>query len=510
MVAGILPALLLCGCGLTSNTPDDSTAVDIIETIQDDATVLDAADAYLPGDAVAGDNAGDAATDAADVVEPVPLYINDGAYLRDADGRAIILRGINFPSSDADYWAGKPADQDRTDLEFIAKSGFNAIRLVINWDRIEPEPDTYDADYITLVARHARLADGAGLYVIVDLHQDMYGMGFGLHGAPRWTCDESNYESFSPIEPWFFNYYSTEVSACFDGFWKSLDLQSHHHRAARELAKSLKDIDGVVGFDPHNEPFPGTILFEQFERDYLGPFYDRFGEVVGEVLPGRIVFFEPAVTFSVARDTSFAATESAPAKFFFPHYYNMTVESNLQWDGNAGADRDWVNSAAGQAERLKVPWGLGEMGGNTDTPNLDEFLLSFYDMLDQTHAASFLWLFTRGTGGFGLVDETTDDWKPVAAAFLRPAPSAVAGTPLEYGWDHAARTFTLDWEEDAAAGDTEIILPEWVAAAGYTLTVDGAEVTPPAADDSGRITITGGKGGQHSLSIVVDSAWPGN
>lgn len=409
-----------------------------------------------------------------------------------------------------DYWAGKPIDQDRTDLEFIAESGFNAIRLVINWDRIEPEPDTYDADYIALVARHARLAWEAGLYVIVDLHQDMYGVGFGLHGAPRWTCDESNYDSFSPIEPWFFNYYSTEVSACFDGFWKSPELQSHHHRAARELAKSLTDIDGVVGFDPHNEPFPGTIPFEQFERDYLGPFYERFGEVVDEILPGRIVFFEPAVTFSVARQTSFAATGSAPARFFFPHYYNMTVETNLQWDEDAGADQDWVNAAADQAARLKVPWGLGEMGGNTDTPNLDDFLMSFYDMLDQAHAASFLWLFTRGTGGFGLVDEATDDWKPVAAAFLRPAPSAVAGTPLEYGWDPVARTFRLEWEEDQTTGDTEIILPKWISQAGYTLTVDDVELARPAADDGGRLAIPGGKGGPRNLSIAVHSAWPGN
>lgn len=479
-VIGAVLAVLSAGCGAGPESRDDGTAEDA-----------------------------DINHDASDIVETAPLYRNDGTHLRDSMGRAIMLRGINFPSDDVDHWAGEPVDQDKTDINFIAASGFNAIRLVINWDRIEPDPDTYDAAYIALIARHARLAWEAGLYVIIDLHQDMYGMGFGLHGAPYWTCDPANYDAFEPIEPWFFNYYSEEVSACFDGFWKGPDLQSHHHRAAAELAKSLTDIDGVLGFDPHNEPFPGTIQFEEFERDYLGPFYDNFGAAIEDVLPGRIVFFEPAVVFSVAQDTSFTATESAPAKFFFPHYYNMTVETNLEWDGNVGADLDWITAAANQADKLKVPWGIGEMGGNTDATNLDQFLLSFYDLLDQKQAASFLWLFNRGTGGFGLIDSATNDWKPVAAAFLRLAPSAVAGTPTGIRWDATARMFELDWEGDPAAGDTEIILPNWVDVAGYTVQVDDVETDGLAPGKPGRLIIPSAGAGPRTLKITVNSPYPG-
>jgi hypothetical protein len=67
--------------------------------------------------------------------------------------------------------------------------------------------------------------------VVLDMHQDIYGEGFGGDGAPRWTCDESHYQKFTPTEPWYTNYVDPEVVACVDGFWQSETLRAHFHRA---------------------------------------------------------------------------------------------------------------------------------------------------------------------------------------------------------------------------------------------------------------------------------------
>jgi endoglycosylceramidase len=437
-----------------------------------------------------------------------PLYMNDGTHIRDRQGRTLILRGVNFPSGDVEYCKGKPPDSDLADLKFISESGFNAIRLVINWDRIEPEPWKIDTDYVKLVARHAGLASGLGLYVIIDLHQDLFGLGFGLHGAPLWACDSEIYKTFEPVEPWFFNYFSKEVSACFDKFWKDKELQHHQQNAAHAVASAVAGFDNVMGFDPHNEPFPGTFSFEIFEQDYLWPFYTTFAETTGEVLPGRLLFFEPSVLFSVYLATSFPAPGSLLHAVFFPHYYNTSVETKKLWDGNAGYDVSAMSAATNEAQRLIVPWGLGELGGAMETPNLDKYLYSLYGLLDEAQAGSFLWIFTRGTSGFGLVDQKTGKWHSHARAFLRPAPSAVAGTPLHFSWNHETGIFEMQWNEDPCAGSTEIIVPAWVKKVGFTLEVDGAGVEPVTDSVTDRIIITGGRGGSRLLSITVLGTYP--
>lgn len=60
--------------------------------------------------------------------------------------------------------------------------------------------------------------------MIIDMHQDLYGVGFGGNGVFYWVCDESLYESYELTEPWFVNYFTPEVQACFDVFWCDPDL----------------------------------------------------------------------------------------------------------------------------------------------------------------------------------------------------------------------------------------------------------------------------------------------
>src|SRR5436309_1624260 len=67
---------------------------------------------------------------------PVRLQTG-GGYFRDAQGRVVILHGFNlngseFPDSDS---AG-PEGFTAKDADFLAASGFNFIRLGVDWSKL--------------------------------------------------------------------------------------------------------------------------------------------------------------------------------------------------------------------------------------------------------------------------------------------------------------------------------------------------------------------------------------
>src|SRR6185503_4615431 len=105
--------------------------------------------------------------------------------------------------------------------------GMNSIRFLIIWAAIEPEKGVYDASYLDAVAERMDWARDAGLSVVLDMHQDLYGEGFQGDGAPRWTCDEAHYAAYTPTENWTLNYLDPEMIACFDQFWASSELRDH-------------------------------------------------------------------------------------------------------------------------------------------------------------------------------------------------------------------------------------------------------------------------------------------
>ena len=437
---------------------------------------------------------------------PAPRYSHDGRFLRDRLGRVLLLRGINVATGDLEHWKADDPDVEAKTFANIAHSGFDAVRLVLNWERIEPTENVFDPAYVALIAHHARLAAAQGLYVILDLHQDMYGAGFGSHGAPAWSCDAANYAAYQPIQPYFNNYFSAPVKACFEHLWKTPELQLHLAQAARELARAVTDVDEVLGFDPINEPMPGLTPTLDFDRVDLQPFYERFWSVVGPVLPDRLLFFEPAPTFGLSLQSSFQVPLAGFPGVFTPHYYNLSIELSQAWDGDADQVQNAADGAAGVAQNLQSPWAFGEMGGAQETPNLGAYLDELYRQLDAQMAGSFLWIYSRGTSGFGLIDAPSGKWNRHAASFLRPAPVAIGGEPKAFSWDRASGQFALTWQ-DSGKGATEILLPAWVQKVGYACTLDG-ETLVPVLNAAGTRIVLPAKAGARAFAMAVAGPYP--
>jgi hypothetical protein len=107
---------------------------------------------------------------------------SDGHALRDAQGRTLILRGANVKQAglfDVTFSDGRAPREDvppfdAADLALFRASGFNVIRLPINWSALEPQPGQYQAAYLELVAAFVDQVRGQGIYVLLD---------------PRFSCD---------------------------------------------------------------------------------------------------------------------------------------------------------------------------------------------------------------------------------------------------------------------------------------------------------------------------------
>jgi endoglycosylceramidase len=117
-----------------------------------------------------------------------------GGRLVDMEGRSVVLHGVNVVYKLAPY----TPDFTRADARRLRGWGMNAIRLGVSWRALEAERGVLDAGYVTRVRRLVRIADAERLWVLVDMHQDLWSERFGGNGAPDWATLDDGQRSSPP------------------------------------------------------------------------------------------------------------------------------------------------------------------------------------------------------------------------------------------------------------------------------------------------------------------------
>ncbi|MHA2276854.1 MAG: cellulase family glycosylhydrolase, partial [Candidatus Kariarchaeaceae archaeon] len=247
----------------------------------------------------------------------------NGKWFVDDKGRKIILRGVNLGgSSKVPYPNGgtqiKSDFSDHQNVSFINRPfpideaenhftrlkhwGFNSIRVLTTWEAIEHQgPKSYDIEYIDYFTKICGIASKHGFYIFVDPHQDVWSRMTGGDGAPGWLFDklgiditkispsdaastmQFHYPANYPQMSWSMNHYKFGAATMFTLFFGGNDfapnykidgmsaqdyLQSHFINSIAEVAKSLKDIENVIGFGPMNEPGSGYIGVENLQNPW--------------------------------------------------------------------------------------------------------------------------------------------------------------------------------------------------------------------------------------------------
>jgi endoglycosylceramidase len=416
--------------------------------------------------------------------------------IRDADGRAVILRGINISGGNKaapylDYHQAGDVARIRHDWSM------NAVRWVMPWAAVEPTRGGYDDAYLDQVRTRLDWARDNGVLVVLDMHQDVYGEGFGYNGAPRWTCDEARYAAFVPHDPWPINYTDPNVIACFDALWTDDALGAAFAAAWQHVAARLGDHPAVLGFDVINEPHWGSYPVVHFERDRLAPFEARVITAVRAAAPGWLAFVEPASSRNLGIPTSLTRFDAGDI-VYAPHAYDAQAEQGHGFDP-ARRD-DFVENLAllrQEADALGAALWIGEYGGLESDPQVGAYMAAAYDGAAAARASTMYWDDARG--GYGPTDADGHEVAAITDAIVRPYPARIAGDPEPWSYDPATRALTVRWRGDAAiAAPTEIVWPARLAPAGVAVACDGCASTV----DGDVVSISGTGGGDVTVTLT--------
>src|SRR5690349_4999605 len=99
------------------------------------------------------------------------FHCRDG-WIRDEHDRIRIFRGANVSGR-----AKLPpflALEDPAALDPLVAWGWNAVRLLVLWEGVQPRRGVVDEAYVARVRALAEAAGARGLHVVVDFHQDLF------------------------------------------------------------------------------------------------------------------------------------------------------------------------------------------------------------------------------------------------------------------------------------------------------------------------------------------------
>lgn len=455
-----------------------------------------------------------------------PAFVTDGPWIRDAEGRVVILRG--FDTGNASKHAPYLPWQADAELDEMQEWGVSAVRLIIQWRAVEPQPLVYDDVYLDEVARWIDAAGARGIAVIVDMHQDLYSEAVGGNGAPDWATlplfrvPPSLFVGL----PWYTGYLKPEVITSFDALWADAQITGgtglidHYARAWAYVARRFAGNSHIVGFDLMNEPYPGSdiarvlwaglcynasfliqqglfaligqqalidqivdalrpnsVLFpfldsmdapiRDFEENRLMPFYDRVAQAIRAEDPSRLLLIEPTMLkglggHSFLRRPVDAAGRPMDGIVYAPHYYDPTMmDGTRAYDGNRARLDEVFHRALSEAQGMDIPLLYGEWGNfAAGVAGAEDCIRDHYDLFDGLRIGALYWSYERDVPS-----------RPHFPRLMHPYPQAIAGTPLSFGWDPAARALTLVFQPTpGSAAETVIYLPAGDFPQGYDLT----------------------------------------
>lgn len=372
----------------------------------------------------------------------------------DAQGRDLVLHGVNI-SNHAKFAPGYLSWHTQADYDRLAGWGLNGVRLLIFWAAVEPAQGIYDDEYLDRIRERLDWADAAGLHVILDMHQDLYGEKFQSDGAPVWATRDDGIP-YEPQTPWWLNYLEPAVLRAFHHLWNDTDLQELYAGMWAHVAERLSYHPALLGYELMNEPHFGEASPLTFENDLLFPFYRRAASAIRAVDPGRYLFFEPMIVTS-AGIASFGDSIGLEAAVYAPHFYQTEVHEGEPYNGNPTLIRNTASQRSQEASRHGAPWVLTEFGVSPETEGYDLYLRDLLQSLDEQSAGWFYWGYDRYEhNGFAMLwNDGTET--PITDHLVRPYPRATAGKLLRYGFDPVTRVFEMTFENRAGTtGGTEI------------------------------------------------------
>ncbi|HZR36789.1 MAG TPA: cellulase family glycosylhydrolase [Nevskia sp.] len=487
----IVAVLLIAGCGSSSSIDPSSVAEG--GAARDSAARAAAALSFLRVGPAAG-----------------PAGLNQ---VVDANGRSVLLRGINVVGIRDDYVDSAtplvpqyPVDPAAfagacpqpgpgytqlavcaPDAAQLRSFGYDSVRLPVSWSLLEPQPGAIDAQYIERIAQIVGWFRQAGLYTVIDLHQDAWSKYVftapgevcpppftsvsGAHeadGAPQWASNHLTpacmVDGIRELD--------LAVEEDFSRFWLNapgpdgVGLQDHFSAVVLALARRFHDEPAVAGYELFNEPLPGLAAVPEVVD--LGATFPFYAKVIGAVTSGvpgfrQLFFIEPDALRNVTDQRSefmpWSLFSDYPNVVYAPHIYThvFTPDAELEslLPGISGVlaplfplSSSYAN-AVGDAKALGLPLWVGEFGN--DVTDDDTLLRGHYQYADANAIGNALWAWK----GLQAIDSEHCycDLQGPQPDQLHAFPSRVKFTARAYPVYLAGTLLSLGYDPDAGGFD---------------------------------------------------------
>ncbi|KAI0649639.1 glycoside hydrolase [Trametes meyenii] len=255
------------------------------------------------------------------------LYLH-GRHIVDGYGRVCNLRGVNlsgncktpvnhdhdsFPANHADVtFVGRPfpLEEAPDHLARLRRWGLTFVRFLVTWEAVEHSgPGVYDVEYLDYIRKLLSLFPQYGMVAFVALHQDVWSRYTGGSGAPAWTLETVGFDLHGLEEPgaawlkgvkggghtederglWPCGYQKLAAATMATCFWagdtfapklkvKAPDgrevstqqfLQDSFLNMWERVARTVGDLEAVLGFEIMNEPHRGYVELQSMHAfDY--------------------------------------------------------------------------------------------------------------------------------------------------------------------------------------------------------------------------------------------------
>lgn len=432
-------------------------------------------------------------------VTPVLPIGHVGRWLTDADGRVVLLHGVNFVSKTPGATPASDGFGD-DDATWLADNGFDVVRLGTTAASIMPTPGVIDTAYVNSFAATVHDLTSHGLLVLIDLHQDGWSPTLGSDGFPDWmtlTRGATNTHTDFPL------YYVTNpaIQAAFQSFWDNDagpggdPLQTSVGQIWSALSGAVASDPGVIGYDLFNEPWPGTT-FAACATDPAGcpvqdaaldAFNARMDTDIRANDSTHLVFGEPYVLFNFGMSpTNISLPGSDPNSGMAWHMY--TLDPTLE-PAVINYAKQWSAQTGGALFNT-------EFGAVTDVPSVNRMV----GELDDALMPWIWWAYNEGIMSNMSVSPTNSTINlPITGALVRPHPVAVAGTPTANHFDPTTDMLTFSYSATKASGGsfacgtvTSFQVPQRSYPNGYHVNVTGGVVTSAAG--SQHLTVVASPG----------------
>jgi len=186
----------------------------------------------------------------------------------------------------------------------------------------------YDEAYFERIKERLDWHAEAGVYVLLDMHQDL----FLDNGIPEWAQRTDGWIKIK-FNSWPLNALSPDAMRAIDNFYNPTgphaDVQEHFILAWKEVVRRFKDHPAVVGYDLLNEPSNGTANLFTFEREKLGALYSKVIAAIREIDNDSWIFVAPQSATTNSGLPSFMGPiadtrEHEPRIGYAPHYYQVS------------------------------------------------------------------------------------------------------------------------------------------------------------------------------------------